>query len=356
MLDGQPVRLPTKKSAALLAFLGIEGDRPRSRGRLADLLWSRSGEAHARQSLRQALFNIRKTLRGLDPFEVDDELVAIRRELVSCDVLELRRIDAGRDDPALVVELCEGELLEGFEIDEPPFDLWLAARRIETREIALRAHMQLVDRQIDDDDTAAAIRTTLALLELDPLSEAAHRKLMQLYVRQGRIHAAMRQYRSLSDTLWSLMRTEPQPETKRLFEQIQTRQNGTDQPATLEGEVNILLVEDNTLQRRLMSEVLQGAGYVLTEVEDGADALLEIGRHPFDLILLDVNLPHVDGIAILETLRRKAVEVPVILVSGVPREEIEGRGLRLGAAEFIQKPVRHDVLLLRVERVLRKSA
>ena len=354
-LDGREISLPTRKAAALLTFLALDQDQSRSRSRLADLLWSRSGAEQARQSLRQALFAIRKALGELEIFETDEDLIRLRPGLVTSDAAELLAARDGHADMERTTELYRGELLSEFDLDEPPFEHWLAARRNEVREEAIQLHIRRLTKLYGAGKNAAAIHAGLDLLQIDPLNEEAHRKLMLLYNRQGRVNEALRMYRELEDRLRQEMRIEPQAETRHIYEEILTgRQLAAKEPAS-PGQ-NILVVEDNVLQRKLISEILREDGFIVAAVDNGADALLEIGRSQWDLVLLDINLPMLDGLNILETIKRRDVPTKVILVSAEPAEKVEARALDLGASDFIQKPIRKDVLLARIKRVIGASS
>ncbi len=80
-----------------------------------------------------------------------------------------------------------------------------------------------------------------------------------------------------------------------------------------------------------------------------------IGREKVDLLLLDVDLPYIDGHKLLEAVHENGDDVPAIFVSGLPGDEIEVRAYEVGAADFIHKPVKNSVLLARVSKVLRET-
>ncbi len=92
------------------------------------------------------------------------------------------------------------------------------------------------------------------------------------------------------------------------------------------------------------------AGYAVTLAEDGADALMEIAKKSFDLVLSDIHMPNLDGMKLLKILSLQGVEPPVVFLSA--DESLEVEGLSLGAAEYLRKPVRKKTLLLRVRRIL----
>jgi two-component system OmpR family response regulator len=89
---------------------------------------------------------------------------------------------------------------------------------------------------------------------------------------------------------------------------------------------------------------------------DGLDALNQIRKNKFDLVLLDVNLPKVDGFAILEKIRASAPTQPIIMISARTEKDDVTHGLRLGADDYIRKPFSVEELVLRVENRLRKTS
>ena len=118
---------------------------------------------------------------------------------------------------------------------------------------------------------------------------------------------------------------------------------------------HILVVDDETAIRDLISEVLNIAGFKVTTSADGLDALNQIRRSKFDLILLDVNLPKVDGFAILEKVREGAPTQPIIMLSARVDKDDVTHGLRLGADDYVRKPFSVEELVLRVENRLMRD-
>jgi len=118
----------------------------------------------------------------------------------------------------------------------------------------------------------------------------------------------------------------------------------------------ILVVDDELGIRTLLSEVLNIAGFQVTMAADGLDALNLIRKNKFDLILLDVNLPKVDGFAILEKIRASAPTQPIIMISARTEKDDVTHGLRLGADDYIRKPFSVEELVLRVENRLRRTS
>ena len=127
-------------------------------------------------------------------------------------------------------------------------------------------------------------------------------------------------------------------------------------PAILDSApgARILVAEDDADTRALIARVLMTAGYSVTAVGDGVQALVELARGPFDLILSDMQMPGMDGLKLLEVKAQKGIATPVLFFSS--QGENEARALGLGASDFIRKPVAKDALLARVGRVLGAKA
>jgi len=116
----------------------------------------------------------------------------------------------------------------------------------------------------------------------------------------------------------------------------------------------ILLVDDDALMRQSLGFNLQQAGYQVFPAESAERALAYAQSKRPDLVLLDINLPGMDGLDALKHLRDE-MGIPVIFVTARRRELDEILGLELGADDYITKPFDFDVLLARVKAVLRRS-
>lgn len=116
----------------------------------------------------------------------------------------------------------------------------------------------------------------------------------------------------------------------------------------------ILIVDDEPRIRELIREHLQYAGYVCEEAGDGSAALSLLSGGGFDLVILDVMMPKMDGWEVLETIRKYS-QVPVIMLTAKAEERDELRGFQLGVDEYITKPFSPKILVARVEAILRRS-
>jgi DNA-binding response OmpR family regulator len=117
---------------------------------------------------------------------------------------------------------------------------------------------------------------------------------------------------------------------------------------------HILLVDEDGLFRQGLARDLEGAGYQVSAAASAQEALALVGRHPPDLILLDIGLPGVDGLEALWSLEQ-TLEVPVILLAARQRDLDEVLGLELGADDYVTKPFSTDVLLARIRAALRRA-
>lgn len=357
---GALINISAKKSQAMLAYLGVRPAQLVSRDKMAGLLWSSTATEQARQSLRQTLSSLRKELAHLSAdrkiLVEDGDFLSLDPSLVTVDVAEFEKLVASNTDEALAkgVTLYRGDFLEGFELDEEKFDQWVLAERDRLHRMALRAHGQLIESQTRRGAIDEAIATAHQSLRIDPLQESVHRTLMRLYMESGDLVNALQQYDVLAKTLKRELQVEPDADTRRLFQQIaQLRtKRSTEGDGQADTRKRVLVVEDNVLNRELTSALLRNDGYEVVVAQDGAEALMALGREQVDLMLLDIDLPFIDGHKLLQAVKEKGINVPAIFVSGLPGEEPELRAFEVGAADFIRKPVKNNVLLARVARAL----
>jgi len=136
---------------------------------------------------------------------------------------------------------------------------------------------------------------------------------------------------------------------------LELLEDSPDGPAS-PGRGTILLVEDEDSLRRVMSDLLQREGYRVVEAADGVAALEQVDRHAPDVVLLDLNLPRLDGYEVLSQLRSRpaTAALPVIVLTAKGDEDNEVRVLRQGADDFLTKPFRPRALSARLDAVLHR--
>jgi len=116
----------------------------------------------------------------------------------------------------------------------------------------------------------------------------------------------------------------------------------------------VLIVEDEEAIRDLVAFHLEAAGFWVRQAVDGEEGLREALENPPDLIILDLMLPGMDGVALLRALRRES-RVPVVMLTARTEEADRVRGLELGADDYVGKPFSPRELVARVKAVLRRT-
>lgn len=117
----------------------------------------------------------------------------------------------------------------------------------------------------------------------------------------------------------------------------------------------ILIVDDEIGVRELLMDALSLGGFEAIEAKDGMSALALIRKKKPDLLIIDVNMPVMDGFDLLERVRSSKNEVPAIMLTARKDRTDISRGLRLGADDYVTKPFGLEELLLRVRAILRRS-
>lgn len=355
------MRLPTRKGQALLAYLALRAGTMHSREKLASLLWGETGEEQARHSLRQTLVGIRKAIgEGSETILLSHGDAIGLEPTVEIDVPIFEKLVAEASPKSLerAADLYQGDFLEGFSLREEAFDEWMVRERQRLWELAVEALARLLRHQTHMRSYEAAVQTGLRLLALDGSQEAVHRTLMRLYQLLGRREAALRQYQTCVTTLRSELGVVPDSETeilqRRILDNVNSAELERETQAGLPGEASILVVEDDAVTRALLQDFLRADGYQVTLATDGTEALLQLGKSRFDAVLSDIHMPNLDGFKLLEIMVEQSITCPAIFLTALSDDELEVRGFELGAADYIRKPVRRDILLLRVRNAVRR--
>ncbi len=118
---------------------------------------------------------------------------------------------------------------------------------------------------------------------------------------------------------------------------------------------SILLVEDEENLHEALKLNLELEGYEVTSAYDGVNALKSFQREYFDLIIMDVMLPEMDGINVTETIRLSNTEVPILILSARNSSADRVTGLKKGADDYLTKPFNLEELLLRVQKLINKN-
>ncbi len=119
--------------------------------------------------------------------------------------------------------------------------------------------------------------------------------------------------------------------------------------------IKILLLEDDLLFGETLVDLLEDEGYEIGYYTNGQDALDAIYEMKFDLYLLDINVPLIDGISLLSELRKADDNTPAVFLTSHKDKETLEKGFSNGADDYIRKPFDNDELLLRLSALLRRS-
>ena len=221
--NGLLVEMDTRKALALFAFLVLSGQE-QQRETLVALFYPEADPSSARAAFRRTLSTLHRAL--------GEGVLSIRRDAVGLtpgadlwvDVLQFTQLVGKFDHPENLqqaVALYQDDFMAGFNLrDSPAFDEWQYQQAEFLRRLLDRALDQLVSNLAAQSDFAGAIQTAERRLRLDPLVEASHRQLMDLFARCGRRNDAVKQYRECVRILEEELGVSPLEETTQLYQQI----------------------------------------------------------------------------------------------------------------------------------------
>ena len=119
--------------------------------------------------------------------------------------------------------------------------------------------------------------------------------------------------------------------------------------------MRVLLVEDDTSVANSIVTMLRAEGFIVDTTDLGEDGL-EIGKiYDYDIILLDLMLPDIDGYEVLHRLRAARVETPILILSGLTEMQHKVKGLGIGADDYLTKPFHKSELIARIQAIIRRS-
>ncbi len=358
---GDALSIGNRRTQALVVYLALKIGGRTSLTELGALLF---GDPGAEGQVREVIRDLHYALRYLPHDILVDDGTAIRFNRTTVEV-DARRFEELISAPSMnsiraAVEIYRGNLLEAFSTGIRQFDEWLAERRLTYWRAALAMFGNLLTTQIRAGWWEEAVDTAGRLLSLDPSQEVVHRTLMRLQLDQGRADSALRRYEECADVLRRDYHREPGEETERLHREIlkalerepaprEVRRVQPDRP------ILVLVVEDDLVSSALIESYLTSDGYEVVIVADGGDALIELGRRHFDLLVLDINIPTLSGLKVFEIMLQKQIDTPALFITGMPGIEVEMQSLEMGAAGFLRKPIRKEVLLPKIRGILQRS-
>lgn len=225
--SGSAVVITSSKAQALLAYIAMHPSRRIDRATLATLLWDEAPPSRARANLRKTLSRLRDTLTAAKATAllIDPQSVALDTANLKIDALDLvqQQSLATPDSQQRMLELTHGDFCQGMEPGGEVLTNWLETQRRHFREIVEQARISLAAHYLAIGAIDAAIEMSLGCLADDPLREDVHRDLMQLYLHQDRIGAALKQYRHCEAVLREELNASPGAQTQALLSSIQRK-------------------------------------------------------------------------------------------------------------------------------------
>ena len=119
--------------------------------------------------------------------------------------------------------------------------------------------------------------------------------------------------------------------------------------------MKLLLVEDSTQLNKALSTILKRNSYVVDSAFDGEEALIFINEYVYDVIILDIMMPKINGLEVLKIIRDKKIDTPVLMLTAKSTIEDKITGLDAGADDYLAKPFNADELLARIRALLRRK-
>src|SRR5215831_12104838 len=214
---GGVVDLPSRKLAALLAYLACTTPLPQPRERLSGLLWGSHFDLQAKQNLRQALFRLRKVL-GQNALEGDGEVVSLNPAAVVSDAGRFEALvrDGGCDSLNKAVELYRGPLVDDVAVSEEGWSEWLTAERERLLDLALGALLRLGEQELAAGRAEQAVTAGQRAIALNSMREDAHRLIVRALAAAGRKAEALKHYQDLVALLKRELNAEPDAATRSL--------------------------------------------------------------------------------------------------------------------------------------------
>jgi two-component system cell cycle response regulator CtrA len=119
--------------------------------------------------------------------------------------------------------------------------------------------------------------------------------------------------------------------------------------------MRVLLVEDDLTASRGIALMLRGQGAIVDETDTGEEGLELVKRYDYDIVVLDLILPDMEGYEVVRRMRGARVETPVLILSGLTRPQAKVKGFGMGADDYITKPFDKSELIARIQAVIRRS-
>jgi len=221
---GQPIVVAGSKTQGLVAYLALNMEMPPSRDRLMALFWGDRFTDQARQSLRQAIAKLKRTMAsgGDDVIVASQDCVGFNPDVVTVDVDEFASLAAVGSTEATnrAVAILSGPLLEGQFGQQPEFDDWLASERQRLTTISLSVLERAAEHHLKQGDTSGATALARRIVAIDPLRDAGQMVLIRILAQQGERAAAIQQFNAYEVTLKGELDVSAGPDLLRLMKEV----------------------------------------------------------------------------------------------------------------------------------------
>ena len=119
--------------------------------------------------------------------------------------------------------------------------------------------------------------------------------------------------------------------------------------------MRVLVVEDDVTASRGISLMLKASGTVVDEADNGEEALELVKHYEYDIVMLDLMLPDIEGYEVVSRIRAAKINVPILILSGLSRPQAKVKGLSVGADDYLTKPFDKSELVARMQAIVRRS-
>ncbi len=220
-VDGQKGPDLPRKTRALLAVLAVDDAKPVSRETLAELLWPGRGPEQSKNSLKEAIYGLRKPLRAHDVVITRDGGLSLGAAITT-DIATFRHLAGANELPTLrrAADAYAGSLMAGFRTPEDDFNDWLSLSRATLEKTALAVLARIADLCTANADAAGAMAAAERMFAIDRLDEEIHWRLLESCAAAGRRAEALRHYETIADALKRELGTTPGAKTRAIKQRL----------------------------------------------------------------------------------------------------------------------------------------
>ncbi|MCP4384388.1 MAG: tetratricopeptide repeat protein [Hyphomicrobiales bacterium] len=221
---GEQIPLAGAKTQGLLAYLALNTEMPPTRDQIIALFWGDRFSDQARQSLRQAIAKLKRTLadEADDVVLTEHDRVGLNPDRVQVDIDEFGRLvnDTSPEAIKRAVSLLSGPLLDGLYGQQADFDDWIVSERQRFSTLSLKVLERAAEYELMQGKTQSALDYARRIVAIDPLRDAGQMVLIRILAQQGERAAAIQTFNAYQKTLKDELGVEPGPELLKLMQEV----------------------------------------------------------------------------------------------------------------------------------------